>query len=75
MNNLIVSDMELVDPQIDEFFQTGEAFREHEYYADLMPTCAAKVKTAYPEVVDSLAATALLSNGAADDFVDIPTIE
>ena len=73
VNNLIVSDMELVGPQIDEFFQTGEAFTEHEYYADLT-TYARLGEDTYPEVVDSLGhATGALVNGAADDFVDIPT--
>ena len=73
INNLIVSDIELVGPQIAEFFQTGEAFTEHEYYADL--TSYARLgEDTYPEVVDTLGnATGVLVNGAADDFVDVPT--
>ena len=73
VNNLIISDQVLVGPQIDEFFQTGEAFTEHEYYADLT-TYARLGEDTYPNVVDTKSnATGVLVNGAANDFVDIPT--
>lgn len=72
INNLIVSNMELVGPQVAEFFQTGEAFTEHEYYADLT-TYARLGEDTYPAVVDTKGnATGVLINGAANDFVDIP---
>ena len=72
VNNLIVSDKVLVGPQVDEFFQTGEAFTEHEYYADLT-TYARLGEDVYPEVVDTKGnATGELINGAPNDFVDIP---
>ena len=73
VNNLIISDQVLVGPQVDEFFQTGEAFTEHEYYADLT-TYARLGEDTYPNVVDTKSnATGVLVNGAANDFVDIPT--
>jgi len=72
VNNLIISDQVLVGPQVDEFFQTGEDFTTHEYYADLT-TYARLGEDSYPAVVDSKGnATGTLVNGAADDFVDIP---
>ena len=73
MNNLIISDKVLVGPQVDEFFQTGEAFTEHEYYADLT-TYARLGEDTFPEVADTKGnATGELINGAANDFVDVPT--
>lgn len=72
VNNLIISDQVLVGPQVDEFFQTGEDFTTHEYYADLT-TYARLGEDTYPAVVDTLGnATGTLVNGAADDFVNIP---
>lgn len=73
VNNLILSDQILTGPQVDEFFQTGEAFTEHEYYADLTSYWRLGEDT-YPNVVDSKGSSdGTLVNGAANDFVDIPT--
>ena len=72
VNNLIVSDKELVDTQVAEFFQNQDAFTAHEYYADLT-TYARLGEDVYPAVNDSLShADGELINGAANDFVDIP---
>ena len=73
VNNLIVSDQVLVGPQVDEFFQTGEAFTEHEYYADLTSYWRLG-EDEFPTVSDSKGSSdGVLVNGAANDFVDIPT--
>ena len=72
VNNLIIADRVLGGTSIDEFFQTGEAFTEHEYYTDLT-TYARLGEDNFPDVVDSKGnATGALINGAANDFVDIP---
>lgn len=72
LNNLIVSDQVLTGPQVDEFFQTGEAFTEHEYYADLTSYWRLGEDT-FPNVVDSKGnSDGVLVNGAENDFVDIP---
>ena len=74
VNNLIISDKTLVDTQVQEFFQTGEVFTEHEYYPDLT-TYARLGEDAYPAVVDSKGnATGELINGQPNDFVDIPEV-
>lgn len=75
VNNLVVSDQVLVGPQIDEYFQTGEAFAEHEYYPDLTSYCRLG-EDAYPAVVDSIGniTGGELVNGAADDFRDVPEV-
>lgn len=73
LNNLIVSDKVLVGPQVDEFFQTGEAFTEHEYYPDLTSYWRLG-EDEFPNVVDSKGdSDGVLVNGAANDFVDIPS--
>jgi hypothetical protein len=73
VNNLILSDQVLTGPQVDEFFQTGESFIEHEYYPDLTSYWRLGEDT-YPNVVDSKGdSDGVLVNGAANDFVDIPT--
>ena len=73
LNNLIVSDKVLVGPQVDEFFQTGEAFTEHEYYPDLTSYWRLG-EDEFPAVVDSKGdSDGTLVNGAANDFVDIPS--
>lgn len=74
LNNLIVSDQVLTGPQVAEFFQTGEAFTEHEYYADLTSYWRLGEDT-FPNVVDSKGnSDGVLVNGAANDFVDIPEV-
>ena len=73
VNNLILSNTVLVGPQVDEFFQTGEAFTEHEYYADL--TSYWKLgEDEFPNVLDTKGdSDGVLVGGAANDFVDIPS--
>ena len=72
-NNLIVSDKALTGPQVDEFFQTGEAFTEHEYYPDLTSYWRLG-EDEYPAITDSKGdSDGTLVNGAANDFVDIPS--
>ena len=72
VNNLILSNTVLTGPQVDEFFQTGEAFTEHEYYADL--TSYWKLgEDEFPTVSDTKGdSDGVLVGGAANDFVDIP---
>jgi len=76
VNNLIVSGTELIGPQIDEFFQTGEDFTTHEYYSDIAAYCRLGEDT-YPDVVDDKGnmTNGELVNGSAEDFKDIPTVE
>tara|TARA_R110002096_G_scaffold6194_1_gene28343 strand:- start:556 stop:1635 length:1080 start_codon:yes stop_codon:yes gene_type:complete len=73
VNNLIISDMELVGPQVVEYFETGEAFPTHEYYADLTSYCQLG-ENSYPDVVDDKGniTGGVLVNGTADDFRDVP---
>lgn len=73
LNNLIISNTELVTTQVAEFFQTGEAFTEHEYYPDLTSYMRLG-EDAFPTVSDDKGnATGALYNGTSADFVDIPT--
>ena len=73
VNNLVISDMELVGPQLTEYFQTGETFPTHEYYDDLTSYCQLGEDT-YPNVVDDKGniTGGILVNGTSDDFKDVP---
>jgi hypothetical protein len=74
VNNLIVSGLALTGPHLTEYFQTGEEFTEMDLYADLAAYCKLG-EDAYPNISDEkgLLTGGVLVNGAADDFVDIPT--
>jgi len=75
LNNLIMSDQVLVGPQVDEFFQTGEDFTNHEYYPDLTSYCRLGEDT-FPNVVDDKGnvTNGVLVGGTAEDFADIPEL-
>lgn len=74
VNNMIVSGITMTGPQLNEYFQTGEEFTAMELYPDLDSYCKLGEDT-YPNVSDEkgLLTNGALINGAADDFVDIPT--
>ena len=63
----------MTGPQLDEYFQTGEAISSAEYYADLT-TWAKLGEDTYPTVTDQKgnATGGSLVNGAANDFKDVP---
>ena len=82
VNNLILSDIVLSGPFIDQIFQdqsgdpdapSSDSIITAEYFDDLVAFCKLGEDT-YPNVVDSkgnLTGGALI-NGTAEDFVDIP---
>ena len=51
VNNLIISDTQMLGPQLDEYFQTGEEYSSAEYYPDLT-TWAKLGEDVYPAVTD-----------------------
>jgi hypothetical protein len=73
VNNLILSNTQMQGPQLDEYFQTGEAISSAEYYADLT-TWAKLGEDTYPTVTDQKgnATGGSLVGGAANDFKDVP---
>ena len=74
VNNLLVSNTVLTGTQIDEFFQTGEAFTTHEYYPAITSYCRLGEDT-FPTVSDekSNMPGGVYVNGVAGDFKDVPT--
>ena len=75
VNNLIISDTQMVGPQLDEYFQTGEEYSSAEYYPDLT-TWAKLGEDVYPAVTDQKgnATGGSLVGGAANDFKDVPEV-
>ena len=83
VNNLIVSDIVMSGPALDEYFQdqsgdpdapSSDSFTTAEYYPDLTAFCKLGEDT-YPQVVDvkgNITGGSLI-NGTAEDFKDIPT--
>ncbi|BAQ84234.1 hypothetical protein [uncultured Mediterranean phage uvMED] len=74
LNNMIVSNMAFVGPQLDEYFQTGEEFTSMELYGDVV-SYAKLGEDTFPTVTDEkgLLTGGALINGSNDDFKDIPT--
>ena len=75
LNNMIISDHELVGPQIAEYFQSGEAFDANEFYDDVT-TWSKFGEDVYPAVTDikGNATQGSLIGGTEQDFVDVPEV-
>jgi hypothetical protein len=73
LNNMILSDHELTGPQIAEYFQSGEAFDNNEFYDDVT-TWSKFGEDVYPAVTDvkGNATQGSLIGGTEQDFVDVP---
>ncbi len=73
LNNMIISDHELTGPQIAEYFQSGEAFDQNEFYDDVT-TWSKFGEDVYPAVTDvkGNATNGSLIGGTPQDFVDVP---